>query len=56
VSLFSTVITDEFIGEQFYPSPNSLDVYEAMGFDVTPLTQDVEPSLFTLKTTCQYLC
>jgi hypothetical protein len=48
--LFSTVVTNEYIGEEFYPSPNSLDGYEAMGFDVTQLTQDKEPSLFTLKT------
>ncbi len=27
VSLFSTVITNEFIGEEFYPIPNSLDGY-----------------------------
>ena len=47
---FSTVITNEFIGEEFYPSPNSLDGYEAMGFDVSQLTQDEEQSLLTLKT------
>ncbi len=50
VSLFSTVITNEFIGQEFYPSPNSLDGYEAMRFDVTQLTQDEEQSSFTLKT------
>ncbi len=50
VSLFSTVITNEFIGEEFYSSPNSVNGYEAMGFDVTQSTQDVEQSLFTLKT------
>jgi hypothetical protein len=50
VSLFSTVITNEFIGEEFNPSPHSLDGYEAMGFDITQLNQDVEQSLFTLKT------
>jgi hypothetical protein len=50
VSLFSTVTTNEFIGEKFYQSQNSLDGYEALGFDVTQLTQDEEPSLFTLKT------
>jgi hypothetical protein len=44
------VITNELIGEEFHPSPNSLNGYEAMGFDVTQLTQDEEPSLFTLKT------
>ena len=42
VSLFSTVITNEFIGEDFYLSQHSKDGYEAMGFDVTQLTQDVE--------------
>jgi hypothetical protein len=35
VSSFSTVITNEFIGEEFYPSQNSVNAYEAMGFDVT---------------------
>ncbi len=27
-----------------------MDGYEAMGFDVTQMTQDVEESLFTIKT------
>ncbi len=27
-----------------------MDVYEAMGFDVTQLPQDMEQSLFTIKT------
>jgi hypothetical protein len=27
-----------------------MDDYEAMGFDVTQVTQDVEQSLFTIKT------
>jgi hypothetical protein len=40
VSSFSTVIINEFIGEEFCLSPKSLDGYEAMGFDVTQLTQD----------------
>jgi hypothetical protein len=44
VSLFSTVITNEFIGEDFYLSQHSMDDYEAMGFDVTQSTQDVEQS------------
>ncbi len=35
VFLFSTVITNEFIGEEFYLSQHSMDGYEAMGFDVT---------------------
>ncbi len=50
VSLFSTVITNEFIGEDFYLSQHSMDGYETMGFDVTQLTQDVEQYLFTIKT------
>jgi hypothetical protein len=44
VSLFSTVITNHFIGEDFYLSQHSMDGYEAMGFDVTQFTQDVEQS------------
>ena len=50
VSLFSTVITNEFIGEYFYLGQHSMDCYEAMGFDVTQLTHDVEQTLFTIKT------
>jgi hypothetical protein len=38
VSSFSTVITNEFIGEDFYLSQHSMDGYEAMGFNVTQLT------------------
>ncbi len=50
VALFSTVITNHFIGEDFYLSQHSMDGYEAMGFDVTQLTQNKEQSLFTIKT------
>ena len=50
VSSFSTIITNHFIGEDFYLSQLSMDGYEAMGFDVTQLTQDMEQSLFTIKT------
>jgi hypothetical protein len=50
VSLFSTVITKEFIGEDVYLSQHSMDGYVAMGFDVTQLTLDMEQSLFTIKT------
>jgi hypothetical protein len=50
VSLFSTVITNEFIGEDFYLSQHLMDGYEAVGFDVTQLAQDMEQSLFTIKT------
>jgi hypothetical protein len=35
---------------RIYLSPSSLDGYEAMGFDVTQLTQDKKQSLFTIKT------
>ncbi len=50
VSLFSTVITNHFIGEDFYQCQHSMDSYKAMGFDVTQLTLDMEQSLFTIKT------
>jgi hypothetical protein len=40
VSSFSTIITNHFIEEEFYLSPNSQGGYEAMRFDVTQLTQD----------------
>jgi hypothetical protein len=50
VSLFSTIITNHFIGEEFYLSPNSQDGCKAMGFDVTQLTQDEGQSLFLIKT------
>ncbi len=51
VSLFSTVITNHFFEEEFCLGQTSIDGgYEAMGFDVTQLTQDVEQSLFTIKT------
>jgi hypothetical protein len=49
-SLFSTVITNKFIGEAFCLGQTSIDGYESMGFDVTQLTQDEEQSLFTIKT------
>ncbi len=49
-SSFSTVITNEFIGEEFCLSQTSIDGYKAMGFDVTQLTQDEEQRLFTIKT------
>ncbi len=35
VSLLSTVITNELIGDNFYLSQHSMDGYEAMGFDAT---------------------
>ena len=46
----STVITNKFVGEGLCLSQHSKDGYEAMGFDVTQLTQDEEQSLFTIKT------
>jgi hypothetical protein len=48
-SLFSTVITNEFIGEEFCLGQTSINGYGALGFDVTQLTQDEEQSLFTIK-------
>jgi hypothetical protein len=39
-SLFSTIITNKFIGEEFCLGQTSIDGYEAMGFDVIQLTQD----------------
>jgi hypothetical protein len=50
VSLFFTIITNEFIGEDFNLCQHSMNGYEAMGFDVTQSTQDAEQSLFTMKT------
>jgi hypothetical protein len=50
VSSFSTVITNHFIGEDFYLSQQSIDGYESTRFDATQLTQDIEQSLFTIKT------
>jgi hypothetical protein len=50
VSLFSTVITNELIGEYFYLSHHSMDGYEARGFDFAQLTQDMKQCLFTIKT------
>jgi hypothetical protein len=46
----STIITNEFIGEEFCLGQTSINGYEAMGFDVTQLTQDKEQSLFTTNT------
>jgi hypothetical protein len=34
VSLFSTVITNHCIGEDFYLSQHSMDGYEAMGYTI----------------------
>ncbi len=49
-SSFSTVITNKLIGEEFCLGQTSINGYEAMGFDVTQLTQDEEQRLFTIKT------
>ena len=49
-SLFSTVITNKFIGEEFCLGQTSINGYEAMGFDVTQLTQDEEQRIFTINT------
>jgi hypothetical protein len=50
VSLFSTVITNPFIGEKFCLGQTFINGYKAMGFNVTQLTQDEEQSLFTIRT------
>ncbi len=50
VSLFSNVITNHFIGEDFCLEYPSINGYKAMGFNVTQLTHDVEQSGFTVKT------
>ncbi len=50
LSSFSTVITNHFIVEEFRIGQSSINGYEAMGFDVTQLTQDEEQRLFTMKT------
>ena len=55
-SLFSTVITNEFIGEEFCLGQTSINGYKAMGFDVTQLTQDEEQSVFTIKTNMPIPC
>ncbi len=47
VSLFSTIITNHFNGEEFCLGQTSIDGYKAIGFDVTQLTQDEEQNLFT---------
>jgi hypothetical protein len=39
-SLFSTVITNNFIGEDFCLGQTSINGYEAIAFDVTQLTQE----------------
>jgi hypothetical protein len=49
-SSFSTIITNHFIGEEFFLGQTSINGYKAIGFDVTQLTQDEEQSLFTIKT------
>jgi hypothetical protein len=38
------------IGEEFCLGQTSINGCEAMGFDVTQLTQDEEQRLFTIKT------
>jgi hypothetical protein len=55
-SSFSIVINNHFIGEEFCLGQTSINGFEAMGFDVTQLTQDEEQSLFTIRPTCQYPC
>ena len=40
----------QYLLEKVFTKVNTINGYEAMGFDVTQLTQDVEQSLFTIKT------
>jgi hypothetical protein len=49
VSLFSTVITNRFIKEDYRLENPSINGYKTMGFDVTQLTHDVEQSGFAIK-------
>jgi hypothetical protein len=49
-SLFSTIITNHFIREDFCLDQTSVHGYKAMGFDVTQVTLDVEQNGFTVKT------
>jgi hypothetical protein len=53
VSLFSTVIPNHLIGEDFYLSQHSMDGYGSMGFDVSQLTQEEEQIIFSIKTNMQ---
>jgi hypothetical protein len=47
---FSVTITNNFIGDNIGITKWSLAGYEAMGFDVTPLTQDTNQNLFSFGT------
>ena len=48
--LFSTIITNNLIGEDVTLSQYSLNGYESMGFVVHPFTQDKEQKIFILRT------
>ncbi len=47
---FSVTITNNFIGNNVDITKWSLAGYEAMGFNVTPLTQDTNQNLFSFGT------
>ncbi len=47
---FSVTITNNFIGDNVDITKWSLAGYEAMGFNVTPLTQDTDQNLFSFGT------
>ncbi len=47
---FSVTITNNFIGDDVDITKWSLACYEAIGFDVTPLTQDTNQNLFSFST------
>ncbi len=47
---FLVTITNNFIGDNVDITKWSLAGYKAMGFDVTPLTQDTDQNLFSSGT------
>ena len=46
---FGTAITNNFIGHDIGLDKISPNGYELIGFDTTPLTQDMEQDLFTIQ-------
>jgi hypothetical protein len=49
---FLVTITNNFIGDDVGITKWSLAGYEAIGFNVTPLTQDTDQNLFSFGTEC----
>jgi hypothetical protein len=50
ISSFGTAITNKIIEHDVVLDKISWNGYESMGFDTSPLTQDTEQDLFTIKT------